>query len=172
MKDEYDVARIQLSDRHNQLTRVETVACQVQQDYNRIMEEQQMTIQALDELSDSGGSRFSGIDSKLVISLEKMIKSAGDQASEVALEIQQLTTRLIKVGKAVKGRQIIYIVLESFRAYDRLDLVFGVEHLYKLTYPGDKKMGEFKQRWLDIIAGIRPDSVPDDEELRTLCIGS
>ena len=60
------------------------------------------TSTTVDELSDSGGSRFSGIDSKLVISLEKMIKSAGDQASEVALEIQQLTTRLIKVAKQSK----------------------------------------------------------------------
>ena len=33
---------------------------------------------------DSGGSRFAGADSKLVRSVGKMIKSAGDQASEVA----------------------------------------------------------------------------------------
>ena len=83
-----------------------------------------------------------------------MIKSAGDQASEVALEVQQLIAKLIKVGKGIKGRQMIFMVLESFRTYDRLDLVFGVEHLYKLSYPGDKKMGDVKQRWLEIIAGI------------------
>ena len=29
---------------------------------------------------------------------------------------------------------MILMVLESFRTYDRLDLVFGVENLYKLTY--------------------------------------
>ena len=45
-----------------------------------------------------------------------------------------------------------------------------MEHLYKLTYRGDKKMGDFKQRWPDIIAGIKPESVPEEEELRdTLC---
>ena len=60
---------------------------------------------------------------------------------------------------------MIFMVLESFRTYDRLDLVFGVEHLYKLTYPGDKKMGDFKQRWLGISAGIKPGSVPNEEEL-------
>ena len=41
-------------------------------------------------LSDSGGSRFAGVGSKLVKSMDKMIKSVGDQASEVALEVQQL----------------------------------------------------------------------------------
>ena len=27
-------------------------------------------------------------------------------------------------------------------------------------------MGDFKQRWLDSIAGIKPESVPQEEELR------
>ena len=80
--------------------------------------------------------------------MDKMIKSAGDQASEVALEVRG--------RKGIKGRHIIFTVLESFRTYDRLDLVFGVEHLHKLAYPGDKKMGDFKQRWLE----------PQEEELR------
>ena len=63
-----------------------------------------------------------GVDSELVTSMCRIIKSAGDQASEVALEVQQLLSKLIKVGK---GRQMIFMVLESFRTYDRLDLVFG-----------------------------------------------
>lgn len=51
------------------------------------------------------------------------------------------------------------MALESIRTYDRVDLVFGVEYLYKLTYPGGEKMGDPKQRWY-IIAGIKPESVP------------
>ena len=61
---------------------------------------------------------------------------------------------------------MIFMVLDSFRTYDRLDLVFGVEHLYKLTYPCDKKTGDFKLRCLEIIAGIKPESVLQEEELR------
>ena len=98
--------------------------------------------------------------------MDKMIKSSSDQASEVALEVQQLIARMMKVGKGVKGRQMIFMVLETVRTHDRLDLVFGVEHLYKLSYPEDKKMGDFKQRWLEIIAGIKPESVSQEEELR------
>ena len=59
---------------------------------------------SIEGLSDSGGPRFAGVDSKLVISMDKMIKSAGDQASEVALEVQQQIAKLIKVGKGIKGR--------------------------------------------------------------------
>ena len=62
---------------------------------------------------------------------------------------------------------MVFMVLESFRTYVRLDLVFGLEHVFKLTYPGDKKMGDSKQRWLDIIhGGIKPESVPHEEEVR------
>ena len=40
----------------------------------------------------------------------------------------------------------------------------------EVHYPGDKKVGDFKQRWLEIIAGIKPESVPQEEELRdALC---
>ena len=46
---------------------------------------------------------------------------------------------------------MILMVLESFRTCDRLDLVFGAEHLHKLTYPGDR---------------VKPESVPQEEELR------
>ena len=38
--------------------------------------------------------------------MDKMIKSAGDQASEVALEVQQLVAKLIEVRRGIKGRQI------------------------------------------------------------------
>ena len=47
-----------------------------------------------------------------------MIKSAGDQASEVALEVQQLIAKLIKAGKGTEGWQMIFMVLESFRTHD------------------------------------------------------
>ena len=86
--------------------------------------------------------------------------------SLLRLSSPQLIAKLIKVGKGIKERQMIFMVLESFRTYDRLDLVFGVEHLYKLTYPGDKKMGDFKQRWLETVAGIKPKSIPQEEQLR------
>ena len=46
---------------------------------------------SIESLSTSGGSRLAGVDS-----MDKMIKSAGDQASEVALEVQQLIAKLIK----------------------------------------------------------------------------
>ena len=84
------------------------------------------------------------------------MKFCGDSATEVSTEVQQLIAKHIKTREVIQGRQIILLMLESFRAYVLLDLVFGVEHLYKLSYPVDKKMGEFKQKWLDIIAGIKP----------------
>ena len=40
--------------------------------------------------------------------------------------------------------------------------------MHKLTYPGDKMIADFNQRWLEIIAGIKPESVSQEEECREL----
>ena len=76
--------------------------------------------------------------------MDKMIKSAGDQAIEV-VEVQQLIAKLIRVGKGTKGRQMILMVLESFRSYDRLDLVFGGGGLRSLL---ESKSSPFRKRKL------------------------
>ena len=96
-----------------------------------------------------------------------MIKNAGDVAKEVLMEVQSLMSRNIKIGKPIRGRQIIAIMLESFRTFGRLDLLYSMD-LYKLSNYGDKKMQDFKQKWNDILANMNPDEKPKDVQLRDM----
>ena len=58
-----------------------------------------------------------------------MVKAVCGQASEVALEAQQQIAKPTKLGKAINWKQISPMLLESFRTYDTVGLVFGVERL-------------------------------------------
>ena len=42
-------------------------------------------------------------------------------------------------------------MLQSFRSSDRSDMVFTIEHLIRLEYPGDKNMSVFRNKWYDIL---------------------
>ena len=94
-----------------------------------------------------------------------------DESNALKKECASLPSAIDRLESDKAGSlQRILGLVESQVAHVHGRVVFRVEHLYKLTYPGDKKMGDFKQRWLEIIAGIKPESVPQEEELRdTLC---
>ena len=85
-------------------------------------------------MSDSGGIRFTTIDIKLAIALNAMIASSGDNGKEVGMEIKVMVLGLARRDppQVVKGRQIIAMILESFRSSTHTDLMFTGKHLYEL----------------------------------------
>ena len=80
----------------------------------------------LEFLADSGGERFAMMDIKLALSLQTMLRSAPDDAKDLVHDLQ-LQNRVIK------GREIIAIILQSFRSSDRSDMTFTIEHLIRLN---------------------------------------
>jgi len=86
-------------------------------------------------MSDSGGIRFTTIDIKLAIALNAMIASSGDNGKEVGMEIKVMVLDLARRDppQVVKGRQIIAMILESFRSSTHTDLMFTGKHLYELN---------------------------------------
>ena len=68
----------------------------------------------------------------------------------------------------VKGRQIIAMILESFRSSSHTDLTFTGKHLYELNYPGDSKLNVFRTQWIHILSAMREDDKPKDLALRDI----
>ncbi len=66
----------------------------------------------------------------------------------------------------MKGRQILAIILESFRSSTQADLTFTGKHLYEMTYPGDSKLNLFRNQWIHILSAMREDDKPRDLALR------
>ena len=123
---------------------------------------------SIEKMSDSGGSRFSTIDVKLANALNAMITSSGDSGREVGLEIKVMTLDLARSSppKVMKGRQIIAMILESFRSSTHTDLTFTGKHLHELTYPGDAKLNLFRNQWIHLLSAMREDDKPRDMALR------
>ena len=121
-------------------------------------------------MSDSGGIRFTTIDIKLAIALNAMIASSGDNGKEVGMEIKVMVLGLARRDppQVVKGRQIIAMILESFRSSTHTDLMFTGKHLYELNYPGDSKLNAFRNQWIHILSAMREDDKPKDLALRDI----
>ena len=122
------------------------------------------------DLAKSGDQRYNSIDVKLARALMSMMQNGGDQAREVLHEAR------LKMAKGcrgstptlLKGRQLLAMVIDSFRSASNTDLVFTVKHLYDLPYPGDSEIVMFKSQWNEVLECMRPGDVPNDIALRDI----
>ena len=122
----------------------------------------------LDFSADLGGEQFAMMDIKLALSLQTMLRSAPDDAKDVVHDIQLHAERRQRENRLIKGREIIAIILQSFRSSDRSDMVFTIEHLIRLEYPGDKNMSVFRNTWYDILPNLRKEDTPREITLRDI----
>ena len=110
----------------------------------------------IEGLNESGHIKFKSIGVKLGVAMTAMLKSAGDTASDLYLDVNRTANRYVRTeGKLIKGRQIIAMMYESFRTRDRLDMIVSLDYLMKLQYQGDQRMSMFNQTWLEVIDRIR-----------------
>ena len=122
------------------------------------------------DLAKSGDQRYNSIDVKLASALMAMMQNGGDQAREVLHEAK------LKMAKGcrgstptlLKGRQLLAMVIDSFRSASNTDLVFTIKHLYDLPYPGDNEIVLFKSQWNEVLEQMRPGDVPNDIALRDI----
>ena len=125
----------------------------------------------IENLNFSGGTRFNSIDIKLANAMLGMLKQASaiEEASELLIEVTQKTNLYIKARSGViKGRQIVAMLMESFRTRDRTDVIYSIEFLTKLQYPGDHKLLQFRASWHQILGRMRPADIPSDNMLRDI----
>ena len=120
----------------------------------------------LDFLADSGGERFAMMDIQLALSLQMMLRSAPDDAKDVVHDIQLRAERRQRENRLIKGREIIAIILQSFRSSARSDMVFTVKHLIRNT--PDKNMSVFRNKWYDILLNLRKEDTSREITLRDI----
>ena len=68
----------------------------------------------------------------------------------------------------MKGRQLLAMIVDSFRSASNTDLVYTIRHLYDLPYPGDAELVTFKAQWNEVLECMRPGDVPNDVALRDI----
>ena len=73
----------------------------------------------LNSLSDSGGDRFATIDIKMAMGMQNMLRQAPDEAKDVYLDATRHSELRHQQGVIVKGRELVALVMQSFRTSDR-----------------------------------------------------
>ena len=120
----------------------------------------------MDALSQLSERRFQSIDAKLSVALSAMIDNAGEAANDVK---QRLHLRLLERGKTleyVKGREILAMIIQSFKTTSHTEVMYNSQHLHEMNYPGDAKLSMFYHRWIEMLANMKPEDRPSESTLR------
>ena len=112
--------------------------------------------------------RFQSMDAKLSIALNGMLDNAGELANDVK---QKLNLRTLETGASydyVKGREILAMILSSFKTTTHAEVMYNAYHLHVLNYPGDNKLREFYSKWQEMLANIKQTDMPSKESFRDI----
>ena len=110
-----------------------------------------------EELDDPGGSLFVMLDMKLANCMVAMMNKAGERGKRFRDRVNLRMEEAARKGdNVIKGRQIVWMLLDSFKTFDNSELAFGFDHLSKLKVQnGD--LHEFLIQWnhvLDNMGGV------------------
>jgi hypothetical protein len=106
-----------------------------------------------ERLSNSGGSRFGGLDIKLATALVASIKAAPAHRMlyDEVLAMQQKCTDMWTI---LKGRHVYFMIIRYYATTESLDLVYSIEHLTKLQWLGDNEIHTFRDTWENILRNM------------------
>jgi hypothetical protein len=107
-----------------------------------------------EDLADSGLHRFLSLDVKLGVQLIPTIRARNDV--KILYDDILLRTRdAVGMGRILKGRQIVWLILDHYKCNSNLELVYTIEHLTGLKWLGDGSMHTFLANWHFIIGSMK-----------------
>ena len=72
------------------------------------------------------------LDFKLADGVVAMLHKFGDKAQRIRDRINLKMEETSRRGKVLKGRQMVWMVCESFKTFDQTELIYGFDHLSQL----------------------------------------
>ena len=70
--------------------------------------------------------------------------------------------------RPLKQRRTHCDLEQAFRTSGRTDLVYHIEHLFNLDFPGDKNLVMFRNKWYDLLLKMRSEDRPSKLALRDI----
>ena len=106
------------------------------------------------ELDDPGGHQFVMLDMKLANGMVTMMQKAGDRAKrfrdKVNLRMEEASRG---GGNVLKGRQMVWMLLDLFKTIDNSELVYGFDHLARLKVV-NHDLHEFIIQWNHVVDNL------------------
>jgi len=114
----------------------------------------------LEELASSGGSAFVTLDLKLASAMTNMMHKGGERSKRFRDRVNLKMEEASKKGDIIKGRQIVWMLLDSFKTFDRSAVVYGFDHLSTLRV-NNNDLHEFVIQWNHVLSNM------GDEHIQT-----
>ena len=115
--------------------------------------------QTLEGLKDPG--KFLTLDAKLLSAISKVVKG------ELARQIVTYKEAEAAKGRAVRGRQVLWMFEQYFKTNEEVGALYSVEDLLKVSLINDD-LSAFTHNWESVIAGIS--HVPEELTLRDILL--
>ena len=116
--------------------------------------------QTYEALGDNRYKSYVTLDMKLAQGMMIMLNKAGEKASRFRDKVNLKTEEATRKETLVTGRQLVFMLLESFKTFDRSDLIYGFDHLGNLKVK-DHNLHEFLMTWNHIIDNMGKLSMQD-----------
>ena len=104
-------------------------------------------------LANSGPTRFHVMDLKLSTVLTGVIRNA-TAARTLYDDLMVREASVSMNGSMLKGRQIMFMILEFFKTNRQMQFMYTIEDLAKLEWLGDRDLHTFRHRWSLITEGL------------------
>ncbi len=107
-----------------------------------------------DSLADTS-ERFYPLDNLLAVALMNMLPPA------LKLKVNRKEAVLDEQNLLMTGRQILFMVRESFRTEAHMDVYYNIQDLLAVKWTDDTAMPLFLQRWDSVTDGMGPEFIQD-----------
>jgi hypothetical protein len=116
--------------------------------------------QTYDALGNYEYHPFVTLDVKLAQGMMIMLSEAGEKASRVRDKVNLKTEEATRNHTLATGRQLLFMLLESYKTFDRINLIHGFDHLGTLRVK-DHNLHEFLMSWNHILDNMGKFSMND-----------
>ena len=98
------------------------------------------------------------LDFKLADGMVVMLNKAGEKGKRLRDHVNLKMEEAARKNKILKGRQIVWMVCESFKTHDRTELIFSFDHLSNLTIQ-NHDLHEFVMQWNHVLDNMGENAV-------------
>ncbi len=104
-------------------------------------------------------SEFQSLDGKLMTAMKTMLDRSSAKAKPIVHRVEREMQNAIHRNALIRGRHIVFLLIDSFRSFDNSDVYYGYDHLMTLTMAGTD-LESFVHSWEHIVDNIQGGTPP------------
>jgi hypothetical protein len=119
---------------------------------------QSWQVDKVSDLDSPGAAEYVMLDFKLAEGMDKMLTNGGEKSKRLKQKVDLQMEAATREGKILKGRQIVWMVCESFKTHDRSDLLFTFDHLAQVEVR-NHDLHDFMIQWNHVLDNMGHNSI-------------